>query len=68
MDVAKVPDSFFRSFFSATADLNNRSVMFPGNVVHLWEFLNKKKKYPMADLVKMGTLVDLMNLDTKGGF
>ena len=65
MDMAKVPDSFFRSFFSPTADLRNRSVMFPENVVHLWEFLDKKKKYPMDDLVRMGTLVDLMNLDTK---
>jgi len=68
MDVAKTPDSFFRSFFSATADLRNRSVMFPENVLHLWEFLNKKKKYPMDDLVKMGTLVDLMNLNTKDGY
>lgn len=65
MDVGKIPDSFFRSFFSSTADLKDRSVMFPENVVHLWEFLDKKKKYPMDDLVKMGTVKDLLNLDVK---
>jgi len=61
MDVGKVPDSFFRSFFSPTADLKNRSEMFPDNVVHLWEFLDGKKKYPTNDLVKHGTVKDLMN-------
>lgn len=66
MDVGKIPDSFFRSFFSSTADLRDRSVMFPENVVHLWEFLDKKKKYPMNDLVKMGTVKDLMHLDKRG--
>ncbi len=65
MDVGKIPDSFFRSFFSSTADLRDRSVMFPENVVHLWEFLDKKKKYPMDDLVKMGTVKDLLNLEVK---
>jgi len=65
MEIGKIPDSFFRSFFSSTADLKNRSVMFPENVVHLWEFLDKKKRYPMDDLVKLGTVKDLMNLDVK---
>jgi len=65
LDVGKIPDSFFRSFFSSTADLRDRSVMFPENVAHLWEFLDKKKKYPMDDLVKMGTVKDLLNLDVK---
>jgi len=60
--VADMAESFFTSFFSSTADLSNRSVKFPQNVIHLWEFLNKKKKYPMADMVKMGTISDLMNM------
>ncbi|KKK72484.1 hypothetical protein LCGC14_2903420 [marine sediment metagenome] len=55
-------ESFFTSFFSATADLHNRSKQFPENVVHLWEFLNGKKKYPLADLVDHGTISDLMNM------
>lgn len=65
MEVSKIPDSFFRSFFSPTADLSNRSVMFPQNVVNLWEFLNGKTKYPMSDLVKMGTVKDLMAMPLK---
>jgi len=63
INVAQIPDSFFRSFFSPTAELGNRSQMFSENVVHLWEFLDKKKKYPMNDLVKMGTVNDLLNMD-----
>ncbi|MBA7652235.1 hypothetical protein ES703_60065 [subsurface metagenome] len=39
--------------------------MFPENVVHLWEFLDKKKRYPMGDLIRHGTVKDLMNLNVK---
>ena len=63
MTLDKIPDSFFRSFFSSTADLRNRSEMFPENVVHLWEFLDGKKQYPMKDLVGHGTVKDLMNME-----
>lgn len=55
-------ESFFRSFFSPTADLQNRSRRFPENVIHLWEFLKGKKKYPLADLVGHGTIKDLMEM------
>jgi len=65
-DVAQVPDSFFRSFFSPTADLHDRSVKFPQNVVNLWEFLDGKRKYPPGDLVKHGRVKDLMQMDMKG--
>jgi hypothetical protein len=53
------------SFFSPTADLQNRSQRFTKNVVLLWEFLDKKKTFPMDDLVKHGTLKDLMNMEKK---
>ncbi|KKM00760.1 hypothetical protein LCGC14_1801170, partial [marine sediment metagenome] len=52
--VADMVNSFFISFFSSTADIQNRSVKFPKNVADLWKFLDKKKKYPMDDLVKHG--------------
>lgn len=58
-----VVDSFFRSFFSETAELGRRSKQFPRNVIHLWEFLDGKKKYPMADMVTHGTIGDLMNME-----
>jgi len=67
-DVAGQPDSFFRSFFSPTASLEDRSVKFPQNVVNLWEFLDGKQKYPLADLVKHGRVKDLMQMDMKEGF
>ena len=56
--------SFFVSFFSETADLRNRSKMFPENVIHLWEFLDGKKRYPRDDMVKQGTIRDLLNMVT----
>lgn len=55
--------SFFTSFFSATADLHHRSEHFPENVIHLWEFLNGKTKFPLVDLVRHGTISDLMNME-----
>lgn len=61
--VADIVQSFFMSFFSATADLQNRSQMFPTNIVLLWEFLDKKKTFPMGDLVKHGIVKDLMNME-----
>ena len=67
-DVGQQPDSFFRSFFSPTADLQDRSGRFPQNVVNLWEFLDGKKKYPLNDLVKHGRVKDLMQMDMKEGF
>ena len=60
--VGDIVQSFFVSFFSQTADLRNRSQKFPGNVIHLWEFLDGKKKYPMDDLVQIGTIRDLLNM------
>jgi len=61
--VADIVQSFFISFFSATADLRNRSVKFPSNIVHLWEYLDKKKRFPKEDLVKHGQVRDLMQYE-----
>ena len=61
--VADTAESFFTSFFSPTGDLRNRSVKFPQNILHLWEFLNKKKTFPKTDLVSLGTVRDLLNME-----
>lgn len=61
--VADVVQSFFVSFFSATADLQGRSKKYPKNVIKLWEELDGKGKFPVADLVKFGTIGDLMNME-----
>ncbi len=61
----EVPESFLRSFFSPTADLRNRSAQFEENIVHMWEFLEGKKTYPLDDLVKHGRLKDLMQMEMR---
>ncbi|NVM57466.1 MAG: hypothetical protein HWN51_05040 [Desulfobacterales bacterium] len=61
--VADTVQSFFTSLYTATANLSNRSQMFPHNVVSLWEYLDHKKRFPMADLVNHGTLRDLMGME-----
>lgn len=58
--VADVVRSFFTSFFSPAAEPRDRSLMFPTDVISLWEHLDKKKRFPLADLVKHGTVIDLM--------
>ncbi len=62
--VADIVQSFFISFFSATADLQGRSQKFPKNVIDLWKFLDGKRQFPTDDLVKFGTIGDLMNMET----
>lgn len=59
----EIIESFFISFFSLTADKVNRSLQFPRDILHLWEFLDKKKTFPNADLVKHGTVGDLMHYE-----
>lgn len=51
---------FFTSFFTRGADLGNRSQKFPENVIHLWEFIDKKPEFPLDDLVRHGLVKDLM--------
>lgn len=63
MRIRDIVESFFMSFFSATADLYNRSNKFPKNVILLWAYLNKKKRFPKEDLVAHGTVRDLMEME-----
>jgi hypothetical protein len=53
-------ESFFISFFSAAATLSGRSMRHPKNVIDLWRELDGKKTFPMNDLIKFGTIKDLM--------
>lgn len=61
--VGDVIESFFISFFSHTADKSNRSKRYPKDVMKLWEFLDKKKGYPMDDLIQFGVISDLMKME-----
>lgn len=59
-DIAAIPDSFFRSFFTRGANLNNRSRQCPDDVTRLWKTLDKKERFPLDDLIYHGTVADLM--------
>lgn len=49
---ARVPEEFFRSFFSATADTaKGKSRLHPGDIGGLWNELRGKTAYPIDDLV-----------------
>ncbi len=74
-DVRETVSSFFLSFFSKAGDLRDRSVMFPDSVVKLWDFLDlgpdashagdKKRKFPLDDLVELCTVNDLMRVEPR---
>lgn len=55
-DVTRIPESFFTSFFTPTADTFNRSKKYPKDLLLLWEELDGKQRYPLSDLVPMGSL------------
>lgn len=54
-------ESFFRSFFSFSL-VAGHSQKYKNDVVKLWESLEGKRKFPNDDLVKHGTVKDLMEM------
>ena len=73
-DVGGIPESFFLSFFTSHGDIKKRSVLFPENIIRLWEWLDKSKDktYPLADLVpqewnrkEVCTIGDLISLERR---
>lgn len=59
-DLPGIPEEFFAAFFSPEGDTDQRSVKHPRSLLALWKELDGKRKYPMADLVRLGTVGDLM--------
>ncbi|MDD5411131.1 MAG: hypothetical protein PHF31_06910 [Methylobacter sp.] len=55
---------FFNSFFTDTANVDDRSKKFPNDVIDLWRYLDKKsaKKFPNNDLISWGTVGQLMKV------
>lgn len=60
--LSDIPHSFFVSFFSPTLAGGGKSVKYPRNVTDLWKDLDKRRRFPLADLVEHGTVKDLMNM------
>ncbi|NQT31207.1 MAG: hypothetical protein HQ588_02640 [Deltaproteobacteria bacterium] len=59
-DVSEIPESFFTSFFTKEAQYNDRSKKYPKDLLQLWEELDGKAKYPLKDLVRIGTIKDIL--------
>lgn len=57
-----IPDEFFISYFSHTGDFAGRSTKHPKDLRALWEELNGKTQFPTSDLVRAGTVSDVMEL------
>jgi len=60
-DVTKIPESFFLSFFSPEGTLRGRSKKFPDNVMFVWPWIAGKRKYPLRDLERWGTVEEAMH-------
>lgn len=58
-DISKIPESFFMSFFTIEGNHNNRSKHYK-NLLELWTAIDGKKQFPLGDLVKMGTVDDIL--------
>ena len=58
--IGEIPESFFRSFFTPTADHAGRSKRYPDSLLKLWEELDGKKRYPLGDLVPLGKLKEVV--------
>jgi len=59
-NIDEIPESFFSSFFTPTADDRGRSKKYPQNLMDLWRELDGKRRYPMSDLVPLGKVEDVM--------
>ena len=59
-EVGRIPESFFRSFFSLTGDSRDRSKKHPNNLQALWEEIDGKTEYPAEDLVPQCTVAHAM--------
>lgn len=63
---ADVPASFWRAFFSRSC-FNSPSKKHKGGLIKLWESLEGKPEFPMGDLVRMGTIKNLLQLRMNDG-
>jgi PRTRC genetic system protein B len=59
-ELEKIPEAFFASFFTKEAFSRGRSQKYPDDLIRLWEEIDGKPRFPLEDLVKMGTVGDLL--------
>jgi hypothetical protein len=62
-DPERVPDAFFESYFSVTADTaRGKSRRYPDDVGRLWAELDGRGAFPVDDLVPQLTVADALRL------
>ena len=62
-DPARVPAAFFESYFSAALDTaGGKSRRHPEDIGRLWAELDKRREYPLDDLIEHLTVADAMRL------
>ncbi len=63
-DPARVPEEFFRSFFSADGGTGRgKSRQHPEDVGALWAELHRRPAYPLDDLVPQLQVADAMRIE-----
>lgn len=67
-NVGDTVESFFQSFFTRSAKLGGRSKKYEHDVSALWKWLDKKKEYPLDDLVQFGTVSDIAGKMKRRGY
>ena len=62
-DPSRVPDDFFRSHFSVTADTaRGKSRRHPDDVGQLWAEIDDRPAFPADDLVPLTTVADALRV------
>ncbi|MBI4294662.1 MAG: hypothetical protein HY669_00670 [Chloroflexi bacterium] len=63
-DPDEVTESFFASFFTREGG-KGRSRRHPNDLLALWQELDGKNRYPLRDLVPVGTVAKILGLEEK---
>jgi len=64
-NIEEIPESFFTSFFTREADTRWRSKKYPEDLLKLWEELDGQPKYPLADLMPIGKVKDIIEWSSR---
>jgi len=59
-DITEIPENFFTCFFTRTTWGKQRSKKHGGDLLALWKEIDGKQSYPKADLVRAGTVGELI--------
>jgi PRTRC genetic system protein B len=59
--ITEIPENFFTCFFTKTTWGKERSQKHGRDLLALWEEIDGKPYYPAADLVRAGTVADLLD-------